>query len=75
MLLESVGDVFEKDQPEDNVLVLRRVHVVPELVGRLPKFGFKAKVGCGITRASLFDACHGVGGKSIRLNWIDQGSV
>jgi len=50
VLIECVEDVFEKDQPKDNMLVLHRVHVVPELVGRLPEFGLKAKVGCGFSR-------------------------
>ena len=28
---EGVGDVFEEDEAEDNVLIFRRVHVVAEL--------------------------------------------
>ncbi len=41
-LLESVGDVFQKDQAEHDVLVLSRIHVVAELVGGQPELGFNA---------------------------------
>jgi hypothetical protein len=34
VFLEGVGDVFEEDEAEDDVLVFRRVHVVAQLVGR-----------------------------------------
>ena len=44
-LLERVGDVLQEDQPEHDVLVLRRVHVVAELVGGEPEFGLKSQVG------------------------------
>ena len=37
LLLEGVGDVLQEDQAEDDVLVLGRVHVAPQLVGRLPE--------------------------------------
>ena len=43
--LERIGDIFQEDQAEDDVLVLRRVHVVTELVGGQPELGFKAEVG------------------------------
>ncbi len=33
VFLEGVGDVFEEDEAEDDVLVFRRVHVVAQLVG------------------------------------------
>ena len=43
--LEGVGDVLEEDQAEDDVLVLGRVHVVAERVGRLPeRFASKPRV-------------------------------
>jgi hypothetical protein len=49
MLFEAVGDVFEENQPEDDVLVLRSVHIVAEFVGGQPELGFKAKVsGCRV---------------------------
>jgi hypothetical protein len=35
--LEGVGDIAQEDQPEDDVLVLRRVDVLPELVGGFPE--------------------------------------
>ena len=45
MFLEGVGDVFEEDEAEDDVLVFRRVHVVAELVGGEPELGLEAEVG------------------------------
>lgn len=48
VFLEGVGDVFEEDEPEDDVLVFRRVHVVAELVRGEPELGFKAEVGGGV---------------------------
>ena len=45
MFLEGVGDVFEEDEPEDDVLVFRRVHVVAELVGGEPELGLEADGG------------------------------
>ena len=36
-LVEGVGDVLEEDEPEDDVLVLRRVHRAAQLVGGLPQ--------------------------------------
>jgi hypothetical protein len=35
--LERVGDVFEENQAEQNMLVLGRIHVVAQPVGRLPQ--------------------------------------
>ncbi len=46
--LERVGDVLEGDQPQDDVLVLRRVHVVAEGIGGLPELGLEAQVGGGV---------------------------
>ena len=48
VFLEGVGDVFEEDQAEDDVLVFRRVHVVAELVGGEPELGLEAEVGGGV---------------------------
>jgi len=45
--LKRVADVLEEDQPEHDVLVLGRVHVVAEGVGRLPELGFEAIGGAG----------------------------
>ena len=41
VFLEGVGDVFEEDEAEDDVLVFRRVHVVAQLVGGEPELGSK----------------------------------
>jgi len=54
VLLEGVGDVFEEDEAEDDVLVFRRVHVVAQLVGGEPELGLEAEVGGGIV---LFAGC------------------
>src|SRR5215469_1428480 len=45
LFLESVGNVLEEDQTEDDVLVLGRVHIGSELVCRGPELRFEAKVG------------------------------
>jgi len=46
VFLEGVGDVFEEDEAEDDVLVFRRVHVVAELIRSEPELLFKAKIRC-----------------------------
>ena len=51
-LLESVGDVFQKDPPEHDVLVLGGIHVVAELVGGQSELGLKAKIGGGAVRGT-----------------------
>ena len=43
--LEGVGDVLEEDQAEDDVLVLGRVHVVAQRVGRGPELRLEAEIG------------------------------
>ena len=48
MLLEAVGDVLEEDQAENDMLVLRRIHVVAELVGHQPELRLEADRGGGI---------------------------
>ena len=45
VLFEAVGDVLEEDQAKHHVLVLGRVHVVAQLVGREPELGLEAQVG------------------------------
>ena len=42
--LKCVGNVLEKDQPEHDVLVLGRVHVVAQCIGRRPEFGLEAEI-------------------------------
>jgi len=41
--LESIRDVFKENQAKDDVLVLSRVHVVPEGVSRGPELRFKTE--------------------------------
>jgi hypothetical protein len=36
--------VIEKNQPENNVLVLRRIHVIPQRISRSPELSFKTLV-------------------------------
>ena len=43
--LEGVGDVFEEDQPECDMLVVGRLHVAAQLVRRRPELGFEAESG------------------------------
>ena len=58
VFLEGVGDVFEEDQAEDDVLVFRRVHVVAKLVGHQPELLFKADGGGGVAFGSSFGTGH-----------------
>lgn len=46
--LEAARDVFEEDEAENGVLVLRRIHVAAELVGGEPQFDFEAEIGGGV---------------------------
>ena len=48
MLLKGIGDVFEEDEAEDDVLVFRRIHVVAELVGGQPQLCLGAEMGGGV---------------------------
>ena len=59
MFFEGVGDVFEEDEAEDDVLVFRRVHVVAQLVGGEPELGLEADGGGAGIRAVGFGAGHG----------------
>ena len=45
VFVEGVGDVFEEDEAEEDVLLFRRVHVVAELVGGEPELGFEPEGG------------------------------
>ena len=62
-LLEGVGDVFQEDEAEDDVLVLGGVHAAPQHVGRAPKLGL---VDLAVHRVYLLRqprACRGSAGK------------
>jgi hypothetical protein len=48
LLLEGVGDVLEKDEPEHDVLVLGGVHAAAQRIGHLPELGFVAEGGGGV---------------------------
>jgi len=45
MLFEAIGNVLQKDEAENDMLILRRVHVAPQFVGSEPELSFKADVG------------------------------
>ena len=60
MFLEGVGDVFEEDEAEDDVLVFRRVHVVAQLIGGEPELGFEADGGGGLSGGVGCSAGHAV---------------
>ena len=45
---ERIGNVFEEDEAEDDVLVLGRVHVVAHGIGRGPELGFETEIGAGV---------------------------
>ncbi len=57
LLFEGIRDVFEEDQPEDDVLVLGCVHVAAQRVGRFPELVFETEVRGGV--AVL--VCHSCG--------------
>ena len=44
-LLECVGDVLEEDEPENDVLVLGRIHRAAQSVGHAPQLGLVARRG------------------------------
>ena len=48
VFLEGVGDVFQENKAEDNMLVFRRIHVVAQLVGGEPELGLEAEIGARI---------------------------
>ena len=61
LLLEGVGDVLQEDQPEDDVLVLGGVHVVAELVGRLPERRLEAEGAAPVAFPSPARTCRFAG--------------
>jgi hypothetical protein len=54
LLFEGIRDVFEEDQPEDDVLVLGCVHVAAQRVGGLPELVFETEIRGRVTVL----ACH-----------------
>lgn len=46
--LKRIRDVFQKDQAQDDVFVLCRVHVVAESIGHLPQLGLEAEIRASI---------------------------
>ena len=48
VLLEAVGDVLQKDEAEDDMLLFGRVHVVVELIGSERKLRLESEIGRGI---------------------------
>jgi len=58
VFLEGVGDVFQENQPEDDVLVFRCIHVVSQLVSSEPELGLEADVGSGVFRRGFLFCSH-----------------
>ncbi len=57
--LKGIRDLLEEDQAQDDVLVLRRIHVVAEAVGHLPQLGLEAEIGAGLRLRICFPlVCH-----------------
>ena len=55
-LLEGVGDVFQKDEPQDDVLVFGRVHAAAQGVRHAPQLGLiacRGAVAAGLCEPSL----------------------
>jgi hypothetical protein len=43
-LMARVGDVFQEDQSEHDVLVLARVHIVAQRIGGGPELGLETEI-------------------------------
>jgi hypothetical protein len=65
--LEGVGDVLEEDEAKDDVLVLRRIHIVAESVGSGPELGFQAIHRRGCSESYRVSHSH----ISVRLHFIN----
>jgi hypothetical protein len=69
VLVEAVGDVFEEDEPEYDVLVFGRVYVVAQLVRGEPELGLESEVGRRVGLVSVGcaaghrNSCAGLGGR------------
>jgi len=49
----------EKDQAKDNVLVLRRIHIVTKAVGHQQQLGLEAEIGSSLSFGICFPfVCH-----------------
>lgn len=55
--LEGIGDIFDEDETEHNMLVFRRIYVIAQLVSGEPELGFEADVGGRIVDFSCC-CCH-----------------
>jgi hypothetical protein len=64
--LKHVGDVFQKDESEDDMLVFRRVYIVAEPIGCEPKLGLKAEIGGSVVGFRLRG--HQVPSEEIRVS-------
>jgi hypothetical protein len=75
MLFEAVGNVFEEDRPEDDVLVLRRIHVAAQLVGSEPELGLEADVGGGVTLRRFRTRTGHESGETLTETFFDEKRV
>ena len=49
--LESVGDVFQENQAEGDMLIFRRLEIAAQLVGGLEQFRLEIQVAAAVPRA------------------------
>ena len=69
VFLEGVGDVFEEDEAEDDVLVFRSIHVVAQFIGGEPVLGLEANGGRGLRCCLFRGAGFAFGGHGKSLAW------
>ena len=67
--LEGVGDVFEEDQAERDVLVVRGLHVAAQLVGRGPELGLEAEVSAAAV-ARCERLVFRLSSAGVRVTWV-----
>jgi hypothetical protein len=60
---EGVGDVFQKDETEHDVLVLSRVHVIAERIRHAPELRFVDTHNSAVSHLTYLSDFPGLGGK------------
>ena len=60
VFLKAVGNIFQENEAEDDVLVFSRLHVVAQLIGGEPELGLKPEIGTGAVGGwrIRFPSCH-----------------
>src|SRR5690606_24633102 len=72
-LHKGIADVLEEDEAEHDVLVLRRINVLAELVGRFPELLFAGFVGGGFGLAAFGLRLFGLGLLALGLIGLRMG--